>query len=47
MEFMCWREVAKKHTTCDLTFFKDKLVALSGVASELQELLGLEHAAGT
>jgi hypothetical protein len=41
MEFMYWKEVVKKHTTCNLTFIKDRLVTLSGVASELQELLGV------
>jgi hypothetical protein len=47
MEFMYWKEVVKKHTTCDLTFSKDKVVNLSGVASELQVLLGLQYAEGT
>ena len=37
---MLWDDLVEKYSTCGITFFSDKMVALSGPASHFQQLVG-------
>ncbi|KAK1636318.1 heterokaryon incompatibility protein-domain-containing protein [Colletotrichum phormii] len=41
-----WKSVVEAYTSCNLTFAKDKLAALWGIAKLLRDALGEEYAAG-
>jgi len=46
LEMGYWMSVVENYTKCDLTFQTDKLVALAGVARQVQMLLPSEYFAG-
>jgi hypothetical protein len=46
MEFDFWQRIVEMYTSCDLTFRKDKLVALSGISRQFHALIGSDYAAG-
>jgi len=46
MERTFWKRVVEKFSNCDLTYVTDKLVALSGIASEVQCFMKTEYLAG-
>jgi len=46
MEFDFWQRIVEMYTSCDLTFRKDKLVALSGISRQFHALVGSDYAAG-
>jgi hypothetical protein len=35
IEFNYWQRIVEKYSACNLTFIKDKLIALSGLAREV------------
>jgi hypothetical protein len=41
-----WESIVSIHSQCDLTFEKDKLVALSGVARAMKVPMGCDYLAG-
>jgi len=46
METEIWSKVVENYSKADLTYQKDKLIALSGMAREIQHLLKSTYAAG-
>jgi hypothetical protein len=41
-----WKHIVSKYNRCDLTFPSDKLVALSGIAKHMEQLLKIDYWAG-
>jgi hypothetical protein len=44
--FQAWQAIIEEYTRCDLTFEKDKLIAISGVASRMKEHIRCRYLAG-
>ena len=44
--YWAWKEVVKLYSRCEVTYERDKLVALSGTAKQLSTLLGDDYLAG-
>jgi len=44
--FQAWQAIIEEYTRCDLTFEKDKLIAISGVASRMKEHFRCRYLAG-
>ncbi|KAK0671608.1 heterokaryon incompatibility protein-domain-containing protein [Cercophora samala] len=43
---VAWTNILSRYTSSDLTFYKDKLMAIAGIASELRDSLNDEYLAG-
>ncbi|CAN9431803.1 unnamed protein product [Alternaria alternata] len=41
-----WKHIVSDYNMCDLTFPSDKLVALSGIAKHMEQLLKIDYWAG-
>jgi hypothetical protein len=41
-----WRKMVREYSLCNLTYPSDKLIALSGVAKHMEQLLDIEYCAG-
>jgi len=41
-----WRKITAEYSQCNLTFGSDKLIALSGIAKHMEQLLDIEYCAG-
>jgi len=44
--YSVWQDIVESFTSCELTYERDKLVALSGLVSELQSTMDDEYLAG-
>jgi hypothetical protein len=44
--YQTWQAIVEEYTRCDLTFEKDKLIAISGVASRMKEHIRCRYVAG-
>ena len=44
--FQAWQSIIEEYTRCDLMFEKDKLIAISGVASRMKEHIRCRYLAG-
>ncbi len=44
--YQAWQAIVEGYTRCDLTFEKDKLIAISGVASRMKEHIRCRYVAG-